>query len=250
MHFAARAAFIATVLMLPAVMIAQTDAGATIRDSHYGNPVDEALKAYPGAHGYQHGYEDGFHYGQWDRQMEVPKRPPQRIHEFKRARRGYTADMGAAKVFAEGYRKGFVEGYSDAYAGRSFSAELRLGRFGPMLASVLQRTLLAAYSMPPSGGGPAVKADSRSATTAHQILRAANTPAEAAWRPHESASGGRAPAAARGSTAAGDRREPSQVNAAAPLILSWPGEFVWQNTLSTSGMVSRSASLPDPPQAP
>jgi hypothetical protein len=196
-------------VLLPTPLFSQQTASLSsqIADTHYGEPVDLLLASYPRAHGYQHGYEDGFHFGEWDRQMGEPRRAPEHLHEYKRARRGYMAAMGPLRLFQTGYREGFKEGYADAYSGRAFQGENGLARFGGMLAAVISH-----QQHPQSAAAqPASAAPTKS--------KPEYTTAQVSTEPH-------------------------------PVVLDWPGNFLWQSTENIFGtdlpMVSSPASQAGP----
>ncbi len=73
------------------------------------------------AHGYMHGYEQGFHNGDIDLQMGRDYRDVKSQLEYKKPS-GYRAQYGDKSDFEEGYRKGFLVGYTDCYSGRNFRA--------------------------------------------------------------------------------------------------------------------------------
>jgi hypothetical protein len=73
------------------------------------------------AHGYMHGYEQGFHNGDIDLQMGRDFRDVKNQAEFKKMT-GFRSEYGDKKLFEDGYRVGFLVGYTDCFAGRSFRA--------------------------------------------------------------------------------------------------------------------------------
>jgi flagellar biosynthesis/type III secretory pathway protein FliH len=73
------------------------------------------------AHGYIHGYEQGFHNGDIDLQMGREFRDAKSQIEYKKPV-GYRNEFGEKKIFEDGYRDGFLVGYTDCFSGRSFRA--------------------------------------------------------------------------------------------------------------------------------
>jgi len=73
------------------------------------------------AHGYMHGYEEGFHSGDLDMQMGRAYRPVKNQEHYKKTV-GYKPQFGTKALFDDGYRNGFLVGYTDSYAGRNFRA--------------------------------------------------------------------------------------------------------------------------------
>lgn len=73
------------------------------------------------AHGYMHGYEEGFHSGDLDMQMGRLYRDVKSQDRYKKPA-GYRPQFGDRAFFDDGYRKGFLVGYTDCFAGRSFRA--------------------------------------------------------------------------------------------------------------------------------
>jgi flagellar biosynthesis/type III secretory pathway protein FliH len=73
------------------------------------------------AHGYMHGYEEGFHCGDLDMQMGRGYREVKAQEHFKKPV-GFKPRFGDKGVFEAGYRNGYLVGYTDSYAGRSFRA--------------------------------------------------------------------------------------------------------------------------------
>ncbi len=73
------------------------------------------------AHGYMHGYEAGFHNGDVDLQMGRDFRDVKAQYEYKRPS-GYRSQFGDKSQFENGYRKGFLVGYTDCFFGRNFRA--------------------------------------------------------------------------------------------------------------------------------
>jgi len=135
---AARVVLIAGVLLgglsSLSLLVGQLQSPATTAnqgDRHYGTAIDHQLWLDPWAHGYQHGYEDGFHQGEWAHQMFEHPRPVKKQADWKHADRGYQPVMGDHKQFQEGYRKGFEDGYLDAYTGRPFEALAGLQQHDP-----------------------------------------------------------------------------------------------------------------------
>lgn len=86
------------------------------------------------AHGYMHGYEQGFHNGDLDLQMGRLFRDVKSQTEYKKPV-GYRAEFGDKKDFEDGYRTGFLVGYTDSFSGRNFRAvqllNLRAGQTAP-----------------------------------------------------------------------------------------------------------------------
>lgn len=72
-------------------------------------------------HGYMHGYEEGFHCADLDLQMARGFRDVRSSRQYNKPL-GYHSAFGDKRLFETGYRKGFLVGYTDGYAGRSFRA--------------------------------------------------------------------------------------------------------------------------------
>jgi len=73
------------------------------------------------AHGYMHGYEQGFHNGDVDLQMGRLYRDVKSQSEYKKIS-GFRSQYGDKDLFDEGYRVGFLVGYTDCFSGRNFRA--------------------------------------------------------------------------------------------------------------------------------
>jgi hypothetical protein len=90
----------------------------------------------PFAHGYMHGYEQGFHNGDVDLQMGRDFRDVKNQTEYKKMT-GFRDEYGDKKVFEEGYRVGFLVGYTDCFAGRSFRAAQLLDKTAQAQAAAI-----------------------------------------------------------------------------------------------------------------
>ncbi len=86
------------------------------------------------AHGYMHGYEQGFHNGDVDLQMGRGFRDTKTQAEFKKPV-GYHPQFGDKSLFEDGYRNGFLVGYTDSFFGRNFRAAQLLEHKGTQLAN-------------------------------------------------------------------------------------------------------------------
>ena len=110
-------------VFLSSLVLCSSFAAAQNADWHVGN--DDGTKAFfmrsSFAHGYMHGYEEGFHRGDLDLQMGRAYREVKDQDKYKKIC-GYHAEFGDRGTFENGYRKGYVVGYTDSYAGRNFRA--------------------------------------------------------------------------------------------------------------------------------
>jgi hypothetical protein len=98
----------------------------------------EYLQANPFQHGGFHGYEDGFQAGDTDFHLQRPAPDDfKKVKEYRSATRGY-AD-GDKDEYRTGYQDGYVLGYKDAIAGRSFAG------FERLQAAALHRPLEVAH---------------------------------------------------------------------------------------------------------
>ena len=85
-------------------------------DSHADGPASAAVANSAFLHGYLHGYEDGFHDGNID--LQIGRTPdPSR---YARKDHGYRKTFGDRDLYEQGFSRGFLAAYFDAYQDRSF----------------------------------------------------------------------------------------------------------------------------------
>src|SRR3954466_6699388 len=94
----------------------------SVKDVDYhitGDPAHDTYLKSAFAHGHRHGYEEGYHAADNDLQFG---RPAMQFASAKQVPEvlGYRKQFGRKDLFREGYKRGFIAGYEDSYAGREF----------------------------------------------------------------------------------------------------------------------------------
>jgi hypothetical protein len=113
--------FIVSRLLTPVLVFlaALVPQASSLEDLHLKNDLASELYSVSAfAHGHRHGYEDGFrradheyHFGYQARPLKLKDVPKPT---------GYEKGFGDKDLFRKGFRYGFMAGYSDSFAGRSF----------------------------------------------------------------------------------------------------------------------------------
>ncbi|HEY3928240.1 MAG TPA: hypothetical protein VGL89_07695 [Candidatus Koribacter sp.] len=109
------------------------------QERHLGDPLARSLfERSSFAHGYIHGYERGFHDGDLDLQLGRQPGDPTEFHDYKRATEGYDHAFGPKSTWKDGYKDGFLAGYSDAVRMLPFRAFVTLRKAAEGVAPAKQ----------------------------------------------------------------------------------------------------------------